>query len=55
MFGSLLLVYAFALLERDGLLMLLCWITGVIAIVVFGILSGALAAAATRWIGGLFA
>ncbi|HRP71675.1 MAG TPA: exopolysaccharide biosynthesis protein [Luteimonas sp.] len=55
LFGSLLLVYAFALLERDGLLMLLCWITGVIAIVVFGILSGALAAAATRWIGGLFA
>jgi hypothetical protein len=55
LFGGLLLVYAFALLERDGLLMLLCWIGGVIAIVVFGILTGALAAAATRWIGGLFA
>ena len=55
LFGGLLLAYAFALLERDGLLMLLCWIAGVVAIVVFGVLSGALAAAATRWIGGLFA
>ena len=55
LFGVLLLAFALALLERDGLLMLLCWITGIIAIVVFGILSGALAAAATRWIGGLFA
>ncbi len=54
LFGVLLLAYAFALLERDGVLMLLCWITGVIAIVVFGVLSGALAAAATHWIGQLF-
>ena len=55
LFGSLLLVYAFALLERDGGLMLACWIAGIIAIVVFGILSGTLAAAATQWLGGLFA
>ncbi|TWT17603.1 exopolysaccharide biosynthesis protein [Luteimonas marina] len=55
LFGGLLLLYAFALLERDGLLMLLCWIAGIVAIVVFGVASGALAAAATRWIGGLFA
>jgi len=55
LFGGLLLFYAFALLERDGLLMLLCWIAGIVAIVVFGVLSGALAAAATQWIGGLFA
>src|SRR5690606_19404073 len=54
LFGGLLLAYAFALLERDGLLMLLCWIAGIVAIVVFGVLSGALAAAATRWIGQLF-
>lgn len=54
-FGILLLAYAFALLERDGLLMLGCWIAGVVAIVVFGVLSGALAAAATQWIGQLFA
>lgn len=55
LFGSLLLVYAFALLERDGALMLACWVVGIVAIVVFGVLSGALAAAATRWIGGLLA
>ena len=55
LFGSLLLVYAFALLERDGGLMLLCWIAGIVAIVVFGILSGTLATAATEWVGRLFA
>ena len=54
-FGILLLVYAFALLERDGGLMLVCWAVGIAAIVVFGVLSGALASAATQWIGGLFA
>ena len=54
LFGVLLLAYAFALLERDGVLMLLCWIAGIVAIVVFGVLSGALAAAATHWIGQLF-
>ena len=55
LFGGLLLAFAFALLERDGLLMLLCWIAGVIAIAVFGIASGALAAAAAQWLGTLFA
>lgn len=55
LFGLLLFAYAFALLERDGLLMLLCWVAGIVAIVVFGIASGALAAAATHWIGQLFA
>ena len=54
-FGGLLLAFAFALLERDGLLMLLCWVAGVVAIAVFGVLSGALTAAATQWLGGLFA
>ena len=55
LFGALLLAFAFALLERDGLLMLLCWIAGVVAIAVFGVLSGALTAAATEWLGKLFA
>lgn len=55
LFGVLLLAYALALLERDGLLMLLCWIAGVVEIVVFGVLGGSLTAAATRWLGGLFA
>ncbi len=55
LFGGLLLAFAFALLERDGLLMLLCWIAGAVAIAVFGVLSGALTAAATQWLGGLLA
>lgn len=55
LFGVMLLAFALALLERDGLLMLLCWIAGVIAIAVFGIASGALAAAAAQWLGTLFA
>ncbi|MFT3756589.1 MAG: exopolysaccharide biosynthesis protein [Pseudoxanthomonas sp.] len=41
-FGALLLAYAFALLERDGALMLLAWLAGIIAIVVFGAASGSL-------------
>src|SRR5690606_38848453 len=47
-FGVLLVVYALALLERDGALMLACWGVGVVVVVVFGVLSGALAAAACR-------
>ncbi|SEL78161.1 Uncharacterized conserved protein [Pseudoxanthomonas sp. GM95] len=40
LFGLLLLVYVFALLERDGKLMLGAWALGIVAIVVFGFLSG---------------
>lgn len=54
LFGVLLMLYALALLERDGALMLIAWIAGVVAIVVFGIVGGTLAAAATQWIDGLF-
>ena len=53
LFGALMVAFALALLERDGALMLLCWLTGIITIVVFGVLSGTLAAAATQWIGQL--
>ena len=52
-FGALMMLFALALLERDGLLMLLCWAGGIATIVVFGILSGTLAAAASDWIGRL--
>ena len=52
-FGFLLLLFAFALLERDGALLLVAWIAGSIAVVVFGFLSGNLVAATTallaRW------
>lgn len=50
LFGALLLLFAFALLERDGLLMALAWVFGSVAVAVFGVLSGTLAAAAADWI-----
>jgi hypothetical protein len=49
-FGGLLLMFAFALLERDGALMLVAWVGGAIAITIFGFLSGSLMAAASSWI-----
>ena len=52
-FGFLLLLFAFALLERDGALLLVAWVAGGIAVVVFGFLSGNLVEATTallaRW------
>jgi hypothetical protein len=54
LFGVLLLAFALALLERDGVLMLVAWITGAIAIGVFGVLSGTLAAQVTKWFAYLF-
>ena len=53
-FGVLMMLFAFALLERDGLLMLLCWVGGIALIVVFGILSGTLAGVAGDWLGRVF-
>ena len=53
LFGGLLLMFALALLERDGALMLAAWIAGVIAIGVFGVLSGNLATMFMRWVGML--
>lgn len=40
LFGVLLLLFVFALLERDGALMLVAWLAGTIAVVVFGFVSG---------------
>lgn len=53
LFGALMMAFALALLERDGALMLACWAAGLLAIGVFGVASGALAAAAAHWIGML--
>ena len=50
LFAALLLMFAFALLERDGRLMGVAWAAAVVAIAVFGVLSGSLVAAAARWI-----
>jgi hypothetical protein len=49
-FGGLLLLFALALLERDGWLMAVAWTCGAISIGVFGVLSGSLAATAARWV-----
>ena len=49
LFGALLLLYALALLERDGALMLMSWIAGIAAIYVFGAVSGNLAAMLWAW------
>lgn len=50
LFGILLLLFALALLERDGALLLVAWACGVTAVVVFGVLSGSLAEMAAPWI-----
>ncbi len=50
LFGGLLLLFALALLERDGALMLVAWVGGTVAIVVFGVLSGSLLETITPWI-----
>lgn len=49
LFGALLLLFALALLERDGALMGIAWLAGTISVVVFGLLSGNLAALAVEW------
>lgn len=49
-FGVLLLGYAFALLERDGALMLVAWCAGLAAIAVFGAAGGTLGMLAIDWI-----
>ena len=54
LFGGLMLLFAFALLERDGALMLVAWGLGLIAIVVFGVMSGSLATLAVEWLDKFF-
>jgi hypothetical protein len=48
LFGALLLLFAFALLERDGHLMVVAWVLGGLAVTVAGLLSGNLAAFAAQ-------
>ena len=50
LFGALLLLFALALLERDGALLLAAWITGAACVGVFGLLSGKFAAMAAHGI-----
>ncbi|MFZ5635199.1 MAG: exopolysaccharide biosynthesis protein [Pseudomonadota bacterium] len=52
LFAGLLLIYALALLERDGVLMLIAWFAGSTAIYVFGAVSGNLIAMLWAWVAG---
>jgi hypothetical protein len=54
LFAVLLFIYALALLERDGALMLISWVLGIVSIVFFGVLSGNLVALAWAWLERLF-
>lgn len=47
---ALLLLLALALLERDGRLLLVAWLAGSAAVLVFGVLSGELARRAAWWV-----
>ena len=49
-FGGLILLYALALLERDGALMLAAWGLGIVALVTPGALSGGLITALQAWV-----
>lgn len=53
-FGVLLMLFALALLERDGRLMAIAWLGGAVALTTFGLLSGRVAAAVSPWIDRLF-
>jgi hypothetical protein len=54
LFGALLLLFALALLERDGALMIVAWVAGGACVSVFGLLSGKFAAMAARGIDLMF-
>ena len=54
LFGGIVLVYALALLERDGALMLAAWGVGLAALTTTGALSGGLIAAMQPWIDRVF-
>ena len=50
LFGGLLLVFALALLERDGVVLLLAWAAGIAAVVACGVLSGNLVELGAGWL-----
>jgi hypothetical protein len=53
LFGAMALMFALALLERDGALMLLAWLATGVAVAVSGVLSGPLVEGALRWLQSL--
>lgn len=53
LFGAMALMFALALLERDGALMLIAWLATGVAVAVSGVLSGTLVAQALHWLQSL--
>ena len=53
LFGGLLLAFALALLEQDGVLLVIAWIVAIIIAVTIGLLSGHLLAHAGEWLDAL--
>ena len=53
LFGAMALMFALALLERDGALMLLAWLATGVAVAVSGVLSGTLVEQALHWLQSL--
>lgn len=49
LFAVVLLLFALALIERDGRLMIAAWISGAVVGTTVGVLSGSLAGAVARW------
>ncbi len=49
LFGVILLLFALALLERDGGLLLVCWLAAIASIVVFGVTSDQLVELLQHW------
>lgn len=54
LFGALVVLFALALLERDGALMLVAWGLGVAALVATGALSGGVITALSPWLTRIF-
>lgn len=54
LFGALLLLFALALLERDGRLMGFAWAAGATTLVTVGLLSGTLTETLTQWLQRVF-
>lgn len=53
LFGGILLMFALALLERDGVLLILTWVVAIIVAITIGMLSGHLLAHAGQWLESL--
>lgn len=53
LFGVILLAFALALLERDGVLMLACWIAAIACLCIFGLTSDQLIDVAGDWLAKL--